>query len=135
MTAALGREKDGPKRDVGDERTPEGVYRVSETPRPSRFHWFIAIDYPSIADAEAAHAQSRLSDAAYQRILAAHERGDPPPSDTPLGGELGLHGEGKRWRGRSAELDWTLGCVAISDTDIEFLAERVAVGTPVVILP
>lgn len=136
MTVALGREPEGPKRDSGDWRTPEGTYRISEPPRPSpRFHLFIAIDYPSVADAELALAQARISRADYEIIVAAHDQGTPPPGDTALGGGLGFHGEGERWRGDSVDLDWTYGCVALTDAEIDFLAERVEVGTPVVILP
>jgi len=132
MTAALGRQR-GPKREAGDERTPEGAYRVSGAPRRSRFHLFIPIDYPSLADADSALADGRLPPPDYARIRLAHEGGEPPPDDSALGGALGIHGEGARWRGDSEHLDWTQGCVAVSDPEIEFLAARVAVGTPVVI--
>lgn len=135
LPVALGREPQGPKRRAGDWRTPEGRYRISGEPQPSRFHLFIPIDYPSVADAEAARAEARLPEGAYRRILAAHAGGEPPPGNTPLGGQLGFHGEGERWRGDSADLDWTYGCVALSDGDVEFLAERVEIGTPVVIGP
>jgi hypothetical protein len=135
MTVALGRETAGAKQSAGDSRTPEGRYRVSGPPRSSRFHLFVPIDYPSVEDAESARADGRISAAAYARILAAHERGEAPPDDTPLGGHLGFHGEGDRWRGDSVDLDWTYGCVAVTDADIGFLAERTPVGTPVVIEP
>ena len=52
-----------------------------------------------------------------------------------LGGHLGFHGEGKRWRGDSRLLDWTYGCFGLADADVDFLAERSAVGTPVSIEP
>lgn len=135
MRVALGREPEGPKRDAGDWRTPEGSYRISAPSRPSRFHRFIPIDYPSLEDARLAFEEGRISRATFERILAAHERGLPPPGDTALGGALGLHGEGERWRGDSADLDWTYGCVALTDEEIDFIAERAEVGTPVVILP
>jgi murein L,D-transpeptidase YafK len=135
MAVALGREPEGPKRDAGDLRTPEGSYRISAPSRRSRFHRFIPIDYPSVEDARVALAEGRISEAAYERIAAAHAQGAAPPGDTPLGGALGLHGEGERWRGDSADLDWTYGCVALTDDEIDFLADRIEVGTPVVILP
>jgi murein L,D-transpeptidase YafK len=133
LTVALGRESEGPKRRAGDSRTPEGRYRIAGPPQPSRFHLFIPIDYPSVADAEAGLADGLVSRADYQRIIDAHTGGEPPPRDTALGGDLGFHGEGPRWRGDSTHLDWTYGCVALSDGDMEFLAERTAIGTPVVI--
>lgn len=135
LPIALGREPEGDKRSAGDARTPEGAYRISGPPRRSRFHLFLPFDYPSVADAEAALADGRLSRAGYRRIVAAHARGEPPPDDTAIGGELGFHGEGARWRGDSRWLDWTFGCVALSDADAEFIALRSAVGTPVEILP
>jgi murein L,D-transpeptidase YafK len=134
MTAALGREAGGKMR-AGDTRTPEGSYRVSGPARASRFHLFIPIDYPSVDDARAARADGRISGAAYERIVSAHARGEAPPGDTPLGGNLGFHGEGERWRGDSVDLDWTNGCIGLSDADIDFLAERIGIGTPVAIQP
>jgi murein L,D-transpeptidase YafK len=136
MTAALGREPRGDKLSAGDDRTPEGLYRISGRPRPSRFHLFIPIDYPSADDARAALDEGRISPRDHARILYAETFGLAPPGDTPLGSGLGLHGEGGRWRGESVELDWTNGCVAVTDAEIEFLARRVEVGkTEVVIEP
>ncbi|UCE87850.1 MAG: L,D-transpeptidase family protein [Deltaproteobacteria bacterium] len=135
MTAALGREPLGPKVTAGDLRTPEGGYRVSGPAEPGRFHLFIPIDYPSVEDARRALAAGRISQRDYARIARAHEQGLRPPGDTPLGGDLGFHGEGSRWKGDSVDLDWTYGCIAVTDRDIDFLAERLEVGTPVRILP
>lgn len=134
-TVALGRRPEGPKRAEGDLRTPEGTYRISGPARRSRFHRFLPIDYPSRADAERARAEGRLAPDELARIVAASERGHPPPADTPLGGHLGFHGEGPRWRGDSAHLDWTYGCIAMPDGRIDFLSERALPGTPVRILP
>ncbi len=135
LPVALGRDPDGPKRRAGDLRTPEGRYRITGPARPSRFHRFIPIDYPSRADAETAYSEGRLSETDYLRIARAHLDGLSPPQDTPLGSRLGFHGEGSRWRGESEHLDWTTGCVALRDGDVDFLAERVAPGTPVEIRP
>jgi murein L,D-transpeptidase YafK len=135
MTVALGR-GNGPKREAGDSRTPEGQYRISGPPRRSRrFHRFIPFDYPSFADAATARAEGRLSEAEYREIAAAHGLAEPPPANTALGGYLGFHGEGKRWRGDSRFFDWTYGCIGLTDADVDFLADRSAVGTPVSIEP
>jgi hypothetical protein len=130
---ALSREA-GPKRARGDRRTPEGEYRVAAPPRPSRFHRFIPIDYPSIADAERALAEARITPAERDEIARAHREGRLPPQDTALGGHLGFHGEGPRWRG-DLDLDWTEGCFALTDEAIEILGDRAPPGTPVEILP
>jgi lipoprotein-anchoring transpeptidase ErfK/SrfK len=59
-------------------------------------------------------------------IREAQRRGQRPPWDTPLGGTVGIHGNG-------AGSDWTWGCVALEDGDIEELWEVCPLGTPVVI--
>ncbi|HKA13741.1 MAG TPA: L,D-transpeptidase [Myxococcota bacterium] len=135
LPVAVGRANVGPKRDAGDSRTPEGHYRVSGPAHESRFHRFVPIDYPSLADAEVGLADGRLSEADYRRIADAHARGETPPPDTALGGALGFHGEGARWAGDSQFFDWTYGCIALADRDVDFIAARVEVGTPVVIEP
>jgi len=135
MAVALGRGEGGPKRQMGDARTPEGHYRLSGPARASRFHRFIPFDYPSVSDAATAHTEGRLADGDYRRIEAAHANGEVPPADTALGGHLGIHGEGERWRGDSRLLDWTLGCIGLADADVDFIAARSAVGTPVEIFP
>jgi hypothetical protein len=132
---ALGRGPDGPKRKVGDLRTPQGLYQLVDPPRPSRFHRFLPLDYPSLADAEFGLASGTIGPGDHARILAAHRQGRLPPQTTALGGDLGLHGEGPEWRGFSERVNWTEGCLALADAHIAFLAERVEPGVPVLILP
>lgn len=135
LQAALGREPRGPKVRQGDMRTPEGTYRIAGPPRESRFHLFLPIDYPSESDARRGHAEGLISEGELRAIVAAWSELRLPPQHTALGGHLGLHGEGPRWQGDSKGLDWTMGCVALSDADIERVARRVGPGTPVTILP
>jgi murein L,D-transpeptidase YafK len=132
---ALGRRPIGPKRHSGDQRTPEGQYRVSGPARASRFHLFIPIDYPSLEDARRGLRMGTIGQASFDAIAAARNAGEPPPQDTSLGGAIGLHGEGADWRGQSPLADWTFGCIALPDADIEYLAERVHTGTEVWIEP
>lgn len=135
MTAALGREPRGDKLEAGDLRTPEGRYRISGRAVESRFHAFVPIDYPSTDDADRAFAEGRIDNWDHARIVDAHARGIEPPGDTPLGGEIGIHGEGERWAGDSEDLDWTFGCIALADRDLDYLIERIEPGTPLEILP
>lgn len=130
---ALSRER-GPKRAVGDQRMPEGDYRISGPPRTSRFHIFIPFDYPSRADADRALAEKRIDAVTHAAIARAHAKRRMPPQDTPLGGALGLHGEGVRWRG-DLKLNWTEGCIALTDEAIAKLARIVRPGTPIRIDP
>ena len=135
MTAAMGREPRGHKLLSGDWRTPEGSYRIAGPLERSRYHGFIPIDYPSLLDANTALLAGRIKHRDFVRIEEAHARGVRPPADTPLGGDIGIHGEGQRWAGDSAHLDWTYGCIAVTDAELDFIAARVEVGVPVEILP
>ena len=130
---ALSREP-GPKQTRGDWRTPEGSYRIAAPSRPSRFHRFLPIDYPSLEDALAAYRDGRISAEERDAIAHAHLEGRLPPQDTALGGHLGFHGEGSRWQG-DLDLDWTEGCFALTDEAIEAIAARAPPGTLVRILP
>lgn len=135
VDVAIGRGDGAAKEASGDRRTPEGRYAVVGPARPSRFHLFIPIDYPSVSDAERGLSEGLVDASIHSRILEAHAAGRLPPQDTALGGAIGLHGEGERWQGETQRTDWTLGCVAVSDAEIERLAERVRVGVPVWIHP
>ncbi len=135
LRIALGRTPLGTKLRAGDRRTPEGMYRVIGVRPSSQFHAFIHLDYPSLEDADRAFINGELSPLDYRRIVEAHRRGGLPPSDTPLGGEIGIHGEGDRWAGSTRYLDWTFGCVGMPDRELDFLAARTRPGTPVHILP
>lgn len=135
MHVALGQAPLGTKLASGDSRTPEGRYRIAAPARTSRYHRFILIDYPSRADAEAGLRSGRIDASVFEQLREALDAGAVPPQDTALGGYIGLHGEGPRWRGHSETLDWTTGCIAVRDDEIEFLAERLEPGTPLVILP
>jgi hypothetical protein len=113
---------------------PEGDYAIAGPARPSRFHRFIPIDYPSTNDAERALTEGRIGPEERDAIVRAHRRRRLPPQETALGGHLGLHGEGPRWQG-DLDLDWTNGCIAVSDEAIDWLASRAPPGTPLRISP
>ena len=123
--ASTGR-RAGRKRAQGDLRTPEGAYRVCWKNPRSDYHLSLAIDYPAPHDAQVALRERRIDRETLQRIQAAHAANEIPPWDSPLGGEIFIHGEG-------SARDWTLGCVKLSNADIEKLYDLVPPGTPVVI--
>jgi murein L,D-transpeptidase YafK len=130
---ALSREK-GAKRANGDQRVPEGDYQIAGPARESRFHRFLPIDYPSRDDAARALAEGRIGRREHDAIVRAHRAHRLPPQHTALGGGLGLHGEGERWKG-DLRLDWTDGCIAVTDTAIDWLVEHAPPGTPISIAP
>ena len=113
----------GAKQRQGDLKTPEGWYRTSDKPW-SRFAGAIAVHYPNLADARAGHAAGRIDHPTLKSIRDALNKGHKPPQNTALGGEILIHGGGSR-------VDWTLGCVALDDDDLEVLRSRLPEGQAV----
>lgn len=112
---ALGRQPDGPKRFQGDNKTPEGRYRIASRKKNSDFHRALRISYPSPEDAAFAAKQQRSA-----------------------GGDIMIHGlpNGMGSLGRLHLLrDWTAGCIAVTNAEIEELWRAVPDGTPIEIRP
>jgi len=112
---ALGGNPVGPKERQGDNKTPEGTYVIDARNRDSRFHLSLHISYPNEKDR-----------------IRAKELGVSP------GGNIMIHGikNGLSWIGDAhAEVDWTKGCIAVTDEEIEEIARLAPNGTIVEIRP
>ncbi len=126
---ALGTSGAGMKLRRGDNKTPVGVFRVGWVNDNSRFKTFIGLDYPNPEYAERALRERRISQATYERIRAAWASGYTPPQDTPLGGQIGIHGVGAGDPGvHGAGINWTSGCVALDNRQIKALRPWVKKG-------
>lgn len=125
---ALGNFPEGTKTTDGDGRTPEGEYFIFTKNDQSKYHLSLAISYPGIQDAARGFAEGIINQSEYDSIVDATAAGKRPPQNTALGGEIYIHGGG------SSE-DWTRGCVAIANGDIEAIFNAVQIGTKVTILP
>ncbi len=130
---AIGRGGAGRDKLRGDKRTPLGSYRVAWLNPGSRFHFFIGLDYPTRGQVERAYGRGKLDDAEHRRLLRALYAGRLPPQDTALGGYVGIHGLGGADPGLHEISNWTEGCVAMTDDQVDRLRRYVAVGTPVII--
>lgn len=124
----LGFHPTGDKRREGDGRTPEGRFYVCTRLRRSKFHRFLGLSYPAPEDAAAAVRAGAITAQERAQIDAAHRTRRQPPWNTALGGAVGIHGKG-------SATDWTLGCIAVEDPEIEELSEALPLGTPVRIIP
>ncbi len=112
---SLGRHPTGPKRQQGDGRTPEGEYRLDYRKVDSSFYRALHISYPGPSDLAAARSQ----------------RIDP-------GGLIMIHGmkNGLGWLGRMhLAVDWTDGCVAVTDREMDEIWRAVPDGTKIVLIP
>jgi murein L,D-transpeptidase YafK len=138
----LGLDPDGPKRITGDFRTPEGDYFVCFKSGSSKFHRFLGISYPGERDAQVAFESGLIPLDTRDAIINRVRSGQAPPWDTELGGWVGIHGypteEYKKiWISLlfPKPHNWTDGCIALWDFEVEELYSTVSVGTPVMIVP
>ncbi len=125
---ALGPHPKGNKYFRGDGRTPEGKFEICYKNPCSSYHKSLAISYPTIRGAKEALSRGLISPAQYRSIKDADEAVRLPPSNTALGGQVFIHGGG-------CNPDWTLGCIAVDNQDIDELFKVARVGTPVYIMP
>lgn len=112
---ALGGNPIGPKERQGDNKTPEGTYVIYSRNKNSRYHQSLAISYPNERDKQ-----------------RAKELGVSPGSD------IMIHGikNGFSWVGDAhTEVDWTQGCIAVTDEEIEEICKVAPNGTIVEIRP
>lgn len=112
---ALARDAEGDKRCRGDRKTPEGRYKIDLRNAQSRYHLSLRISYPSAAD----RRESRAAGC------------DP-------GGEIMIHGmpnSSPDWGAEGVSVDWTLGCVAMTNEGMDSVWNVAKVGTIVVIHP
>jgi murein L,D-transpeptidase YafK len=125
---SLGSTPKGDKEIEGDGKTPIGEFYVFTKNDQSKFHLSLGLSYPNDEDAKRGLAKKLISQEQYDQIIAAISDHKMPPQDTALGGEIYIHGGGTNG-------DWTRGCVAMSNPDIDELFEIATVGTQVIILP
>lgn len=108
----LGAAPEGHKRFEGDERTPEGRYTIDTRNPQSAYHLSLRVSYPNDADRAYAAAQGRSP-----------------------GGDIFIHGQPNALPFGRVPGDWTDGCIALSNTEMEELWLAVADGTPIEIRP
>lgn len=138
----LGSNPIGGKTHVGDRKTPEGDYFVCYKSTGSRFWRFLGLSYPGEEDARRAFDEGAISLDKRNLIIDAIKDGKKPPWDTELGGWVGIHGYPtdehlRRWCAILLPKpdNWTDGCIAMWNSEIEELYSLVPVGTPVLIVP
>lgn len=111
----------GPKEWAEDRRTPQGVYKIIDKYPSARFRWFLLLNYPNIVDRER-----------YRRLRLDH---DVPRLDghvLPIGGDVGIHGTNAPILNKGL-VNWTTGCISVSNRAIAQLARLLPIGTLVII--
>jgi len=105
FTFELGFAPEGHKEQEGDGRTPEGAYLIDRRNPNSSFHLSLGISYPNAND-----------------VAAARAKGVKP------GGDIFIHGTPDRWRNTP---NWTWGCIAVTNAEMEEIYVMVQTGTKI----
>lgn len=123
------------KQRQGDRRTPRGRYRLFAA-RASKYLRFLHVSYPNAEDAARGLAAGLITRAEHDAIVAATRTGRPPPQDTALGGDIGLHGFGEelgfvppRVQRFQHLVNVTQGCVLLTDEEILVLEQSYVPGS------
>lgn len=133
---SYGKGNNGPKRQRGDNKTPVGTYKILEFKPDSKFHFFMQLNYPNLLDAWHGYKERLISPAEFKQIALSFKNHEMPPQDTRLGGYIGIHGVGEITRERMKiheSVNWTDGCIALTNEEINYLRKYVTIGTPVII--
>ncbi|MGE5174010.1 MAG: L,D-transpeptidase family protein [Betaproteobacteria bacterium] len=130
--------QDGDKRTEGDKRTPEGDFYICTMNHSKRFYKFLGLSYPGLKHAEYGLQSRIISTLEYEMIKKAIDEQQQPPWGTRLGGAVGIHGrilEGAVPNKSPVTMNWTDGCIALDNADVDEIYSVVTLGTPVTILP
>lgn len=130
---AIGRYGASEKRMMGDNKTPIGTFRIAWINQKHRYYRFYGLDYPTQEIADIALREKRITEKNWQEIMEAINSRKLPPQDTALGGYLGIHGVGRGNKAIHAGFNWTNGCVALTNTQIDKLSVWVHIGMKVII--
>ena len=138
---ALGWQPDGAKQRQGDGRTPEGSFRICRRDNlTSDFHIFLGLTYPGVPDAERGLRNNQITPREAEVIRNRLAARAAPLWRTNLGGWVGIHGGtdaaiAQKLIKKRDSSDWTAGCIALNDREIEDIYAATAMGTPVNIHP
>ncbi|SMO48666.1 L,D-transpeptidase family protein [Paracoccus laeviglucosivorans] len=109
----LGTQPIGHKQFEGDGKTPEGIYYIDRRNPNSRYHLSVGVSYPNPNDTAFALSQGKLP-----------------------GGDIFIHGQGPEGRVLAPQRrDWTVGCIAVTDDEVEDIYAMLREGTPIIIAP
>ncbi|MBX7173128.1 MAG: L,D-transpeptidase family protein [Pyrinomonadaceae bacterium] len=125
---SLGFAPEGDKEIEGDGKTPEGEFYVFTKNDKSSFFLSLGVSYPNIEDAERGLKQGLITQEEHDEIVKAVNEKSMPPQKTKLGGEIYIHGGG-------CDSDWTAGCMALKNEEMQEIFDVIEIGTPIKIEP
>lgn len=128
---AIGRNGAGFKKHKGDDITPLGTYKIGWINNKSEFYKFYGFTYPSVENANEALLSGLLSKHSHTSIVKAQSKNRVPPQDTRIGGLIGIHGLGEGDKAIHKIMNWTHGCIALTNEQVDKLGRWIRKGTVV----
>lgn len=138
LRGSLGFAPEGDKEREGDGKTPEGVFYIPRLLPESSYYKAFLLSYPTPEDAKRGDDSDLITTNQRKQIESAHAACVEPPQTTKLGGELEIHGQRPTKDLVSSEpnkSDWTAGCVALANEDVDVLWRTLHVHDTIVVLP
>jgi len=116
-----------------DGKTPLGKFHIVRMTTDTPFHRFFGLDYPDLERAERARQTGIINQTRYAAIRQTIQTRQVPPQETALGGYIGIHGIGEGSGVIHEDFNWTKGCIALTNAQIDDLSNWLRIGTKVVI--
>ncbi len=117
----------------GDDKTPRGEFSIVRINWDSKFQTFFEINYPTTHHARLALDQGIIDQSTFNKIKLQQINTGTAPRNTELGAFLGIHGIGNGDLEVHQSFNWTNGCVALTNEQIDLLSKWIKIGTKVVI--
>lgn len=124
----IGKGEQGHKTYEGDMKTPEGIYKICVKNPKSNFYLSLGLNYPNHSDARLGLIEKRITPEQCREICDRNDRQEIPLWDTPLGGQIYIHGG-------LEDQEWSEGCIRMYNKDIERLFALLQPGVEVSIHP
>jgi lipoprotein-anchoring transpeptidase ErfK/SrfK len=141
LEMALGQDPAGHKQQTGDNKTPEGEYRISQKAKgpfysdtgPYLGNSWMELSYPNRFDAYEGLNKGMVSQAQAALIIKQDLLKQRTPHNTRLGGLVGIHGWNGEWHPNYRDITW--GCISLQNADIDRLYPHFPVNMYVLIVP
>lgn len=134
--ASFGKNLSEEKENSIDKITPIGVYSICEIIDKHKYHKFFRLNYPNYSDAVDAYRKGHITINEFNTLMKDLQDGNCPSSNTILGGNIGIHGNGRFnffLKNLPFVFNWTNGSIAIANEHIDELYSIIKKGTKVVI--
>lgn len=132
-SVSIGRNGASEARVVNDGTTPLGEFVINRVNQNSRFHLFFGINFPNEDNVKRAYSAGKINFDTFVNIWEYREKTGRYPANSVLGGNIGIHGIGVADPAIHKTGDWTNGCVALTDQQINKIRPYLHLGTRVVI--